>query len=236
MKAAVDKTAKRQISAITAIALLTLVCAMSARWLIQVDQGKEKPQHLAGLLPHHVEGWGVKDLPLGPTEATSANVREILKFDDHCHREFRRNATWISVYAAYWKPGKPARGLVGEHTPDVCWVTAGCELLAEVSEAQVVLAGRRYRDAEWRRFRMQDGSITEVLFWHIAGKQVLHFDQSSPIRWFRDAWREVSVSGKEQYFVRITSNRPILELIQEREIGAILRELADNTVAIPTAG
>jgi hypothetical protein len=234
MKTAHGRTAKLRVSAVTAIALLILICALSARRLMQVDRGKEKPQHLAGLLPSHIEGWVVKDLPLGPTEATSAKVREVLKFDDYCHREFRRNTTSISVYAAYWKPGKPARGLVGEHTPDICWVTAGCELLAEFSEANVVLAGRRYRDAEWRRFRMQDGSITEVLFWHIAGKHVLHFDQSSPMRWFRDAWREISVSGREQYFIRLTSNRPILELIQEWEIGAILQELGNHTLAMPT--
>ncbi len=79
------------------------------------------------LLPTAAEvpSWTVEYLPIADTPEMKAKVAEALNYDDAVYAIYTHGATRISVYIAYWIPGKMPYRLVAGHTPDVCWVGNG---------------------------------------------------------------------------------------------------------------
>ncbi len=87
-------------------------------------------QSLASLVPEKIPGWTVKDQPIAETEEMKKAVDEMLNYDDAVYRIYTQGKTTISVYVAYWKPGKMSPRLIAGHTPDVCWVNNGWKCTA----------------------------------------------------------------------------------------------------------
>ena len=202
--------------------LAVLGGSVAARWLPRREVVMTLKQSLALHVPAEILGWNVSGKLLAATEWQANLVQHALRFDDFVYRTYSRPGLSFSIYVAYWAPGKPARGLAGGHTPDTCWPLVGCQMLERRSEMKLVAGEHKLLDGEWRRFRMSGGTTTEVVWWHIVGGQVLHFDQWSLWRWLRDAVHELRVAGCEQYFVRITTAQPMSDVLTDPAFQAII--------------
>jgi hypothetical protein len=183
---------------------VVLMTGMVAPFVFMKRGGPGKGVHLSKRLSRELSGWEVRDVKLGANEFQTKHAEGVLLCDDYLFREYSQGSSSFSIYIAYWGPGKIARGHVGNHTPDICWVSNGAAMLEKKSEAVLSILGSETPRCEWRRFEMRDKSVVEVVFWHVVGGKVLYFDSSSPTRWLRDALHELVLAGKEQYFVRVS--------------------------------
>ena len=218
--AVIFQNVKRQIIALSVMALLGI--STLAQLTIGVPAVPEA-NPIKSLNESKNGSWLVKDLPLGETERQTKVAQELLQFDDYIYSEYSSGNAKFTIYLAYWKPGRAARGLAGGHTPDTCWTAAGCKILDRISE---ISPDPSLPPGEWRRFRMPGGTNAEVYFWHIVGGKVLHFDQESPIMWLRDAIREISVARSEQYFLRITTDGSFSDLVAMSSFRDVLKRVS----------
>ena len=69
--------------------------------------------------------WTLEYCPVAETAEMQKAVGEMLNFDDAVYAIYNNGALRISLYAAYWSPGKMSHRLIAGHTPDVCWVGGG---------------------------------------------------------------------------------------------------------------
>lgn len=166
-------------------------------------------QPLDALIPRELPGWTCTDVPLAETEELRARVGEILSFDDHISRLYRRGDTEILLYVAYWKPGQVPVKQVHEHTPDICWVRNGWQPLIRAHHVQVSSA---LLPCEERTFS-QKGQLAYVRFWHIVGQDVYSNPDSAYGQISLNFLKSLTQFGlnqrQEQLFVRISSNQPL---------------------------
>jgi len=179
---------------------------------------KREPQpgrgyHLHAVLPRELTGWSGKEVPLGTTEAATGAAEKTLRFDDVYFREFTSGGRTISLYVAYWGPGKMPTQLIASHTPDRCWVENGWS--CDAARHDISLTDRKFVFApgEWRVFSTPAGQKLTVLFWHRVGEQFYYYgDRVNSVpsvwRWWRDVAAQILRSPGEQYFVRVTSDQP----------------------------
>jgi hypothetical protein len=186
-----------------------------------------KGRHLHNVLPQQISGWTGSAAPLGPTEAVEGKVEKILKFDDVYFREFTAGRGTLSLYVAYWKPGGIPVQLVASHTPDRCWTSAGwtCQ---EMRHAVTLLG---LKPGAWREFASPSGTKLNVLFWHLIGHELYDFGDRftqvpHPMKWWRDVARQIVKTPQEQYFIRLTSDRPFEEIQDDPGFQEILAALA----------
>lgn len=164
------------------------------------------------LLPRKGElpGWTVSHQPIAETEEMKRAVAEQLNYDDAVYAIYAANGLRISVYAAYWTPGKMPYRMIATHTPDVCWVGGGWKCL--VRGTQLMAASERSKplEAEHRVFEL--GGISEhVIFCHFASGKLLRYETEAHPPWyamFADVFRTGVHQRGEQLFFRISSNRP----------------------------
>jgi hypothetical protein len=163
---------------------------------------------VADLLPlaDEVPGWDVREEPIADTPETKEAVNELLNYTDAAFVSYSRGAERISIYVAYWEPGRMSSRLIASHTPDVCWVGAGWERLeAKMAQRLTGPEGINIAEAELRRMR-QRTSEEWVLFWHFSGKERVSYGAAAP-PWsaiLTDLARGFDQRG-EQFFVRIST-------------------------------
>lgn len=168
---------------------------------------------VADLLPAGAElpGWTVQDQPVADTPEMQKRVGELLNFDDAVYRIYERGGDRFAVYIAYWTPGKMSQRLVAGHTPDVCWVASGWRI--EVAASGVKLGGEQTLPAEERTMAIHD-TAEYVVFWHRLDDQVVSYRRQGLPPWYAaitDLWRRGFDQRQEQFFVRVSSNRPVDE-------------------------
>lgn len=208
---------------------LVLAAAVSIPLWYRTETLPGKGAHLAQRLPPAPSGWASREMPLGETEAVQGAVEKTLKFEDVYFREYRSGMGTLTVYIAYWGPGKMPTQLVASHTPDRCWSSAGWS--CEEMKHGVQLAG--LRGGEWRLFRAPNGSPTHVQYWHLVGTEIYDYGERlnqvpSIWRWWRDAAFQAFRAPAEQYFVRLASDRPFDQLAADpgwQELMAALGKL-----------
>ena len=207
---------------------------------VQLRQGHNnlpgKGRHLTQVLPMNPTGWTGRDVPLGPTEAVQDAVEKTLLYDDVYFREFGSPRGAVSLYVVYWGPGKMPTQLVASHTPDRCWTSAGwiCESMrhqARLNGMDVAL-----RAGEWRLFSALNTQQLNVQFWHLVGSETYDYGERfnqvpSVWRWGRDAAKQVFRAPPEQYFIRLTSDRPFEELKGDLGWDELLQALANLGLA-----
>lgn len=169
------------------------------------------------LLPtaEELPGWKVEYFPIADTPEMQAKVNETLNYDDAVYAIYTRGMERISVYIAYWQPGKMSPRLVASHTPDVCWVRSGWTHVSGLSSAagdQQSLAGVR-KGGQYRIFRREEG-LEYVVFWHWVGREVVSQDwgENGVPRWtaiVRDLMRWPVQQRQEQFLVRISGPQPL---------------------------
>jgi len=96
-------------------------------------------------------GWTVEYKPIADTPEMKAKVDELLNYDDAVYAVYSKGLQRISVYIAYWTPGKMSQRLVAAHTPDVCWVGAGWRIVEARSGEGVVKPENGNLKPEWQR-------------------------------------------------------------------------------------
>jgi hypothetical protein len=185
---------------------------------------------LTKAVPAILPGWEVKDLPLGDTEALTASVASLLKFDAYIYREYRRGPRTFTVYVAYWTPGKIPPQLVEAHTPDICWPGSGW--FCEQRENNVDLgSGPTALGKGAQRVFSMPGRRIYVQFWHLVGGVQDDFSTrwdiiSYATRWSRDMMRSLGGHGpREQFFIRIASAEPLETIAAEAGAVEILQRL-----------
>lgn len=111
------------------------------------------------LLPklEEIPGWSMQYLPIADTPEVQAKVNELLNYDDAVYAVYTKGTERVSIYIAYWTPGKMSQRLIAGHTPDVCWVGSGWKILqaesgnsekpkAEVGREGLNPGARKFRD------------------------------------------------------------------------------------------
>ncbi len=165
------------------------------------------------LLPkiEDMPGWTVEYLPIADTPEMQAKVNEELNYDDAVFAVYTRGLERVSIYIAYWTPGKMPHRLVAGHTPDVCWVGGGWKTEAAESGVRwTVDDGRELLPCESREMTL-NGNREHVLFWHIANGESISYGTRGLAPWYAfitDLFSRNLNQRPEQYFVRLSSPRP----------------------------
>lgn len=198
---------------------------------------------LANLFPAATAGWVYRDVPMAETAEMKRAVAEVLNYNEAIFRVFRstRSDAEVSVYIAYWEPGRIHPRLIDQHTPDICWSGVGWTLVdSRYAETFPLPSGQRTKPGQYRRFS-QAGSVQEVVYWHLVDGKASPFTGGPEDRREPDFLPELRrdflrVYGA-QYFVRIASNLSIERWEQEPLIGEIIQAVAGLGIGTnPSAG
>jgi len=172
--------------------------------------------HLQGKVPEALAGWAARDEPLGSTEVVRGQVEAILNFDDYVFRVFTRGSTHVGVYVAYWKRDRMPVSRVASHTPDRCWTENGWTCESMTFNEVWTTGGKTLQPAQRRVFISPANVRENVAFWHLVNRKAFDFGErftlfTHPGKWIRDTVSYAALGSEEQYFVRLTSNRPFEE-------------------------
>ncbi len=168
---------------------------------------------LADMLPttDEVPGWVIEPEEIARTPEMKRAVAEMLNFDDAVFVSYLSGSDRISVYLAHWNPGRISHRLIAGHTPDVCWVGNGWEVVERHHDLELPIRG--VPPAEHRKMRFQ-GRDETVLFWHLVGGEVHSYNAPCPpwYAMFTDTWQRRCRQREEQLFVRVSSPLPASRL------------------------
>ncbi len=187
---------------------------------------------LTKAVPSELPGWEVEDHELADSEEMQDRVEDILNFSEALFRSYTKGKTTISVYIAYWEPRKMPVRQVQAHTPDICWVRNGWQVAD--SEYSVALnAGELpLKPAEFR-VMTKDPVLQYVYYWHTVGDNIYvnrtigSWDKWDPIK---SLFKFGLNQKREQFFIRLSSNRPFNEIWNDPDFQLILSDLAALTL------
>jgi hypothetical protein len=182
---------------------------------------------LIGLLPASPSGWQVET----PTDLYQ--FAGVLQTSHLAERTYLRGTsdsdfTQVTVYVAFWSAGQASVSRVASHTPDASWPGAGWSPrpLLEIPQSPGY-PGLAITPGEQRLFQNADGYLQNVWFWHIYDGRVISFrDPYSVPALIRLVLQYGFRRQGDQYFVRISSNKPWHELEAEPLVRDILTKLA----------
>jgi len=163
------------------------------------------------LLPkiEEMPGWNVEYLPIADTPEMQAKVDEELNYDDAVFAVYTRGAERVSIYIAYWSPGRMPSRLVASHTPDVCWVESGWRIESANSDFRITSDhGTQLPPCEMREMSLRDHREC-VAFWHIANNEFISYRTYGPPPWYAflsDIRSRKFTQRPEQFFVRVSSS------------------------------
>ena len=184
---------------------------------------------LAAILPAAPAGWEVS------TPTNLYQFAGILQTTHLMERTYLRTAgkgqpTQLTVYIAYWPAGQTTVSRVASHTPDACWPGTGWAA-RPVPDAQQVLQmpGQTLPAAEHRVFQNEAGYAQNVWFWHLYdGRSITYLDPYSVPALLKLALRYGFRRPGDQYFIRVSSNRPWSELADEPLVRDIFANLGHH--------
>jgi len=193
-----------------------------------------QPIGLAKTIPTTLSGWTGGDEPLGPTEFIQSAVERNLNYDDVVNRVFHKNGMTLGIYAAYWSPGRMPVQKVASHTPDRCWSENGWTCEEMRSGVKIPDGNQGLRPGYWRRFSTPGLRAGQqyVIYWHLVGGELYdygtgHNRRPNPIDWWRDTIHYAIKGSAEQYFIRLTSDRPFTEIENDSGFQKIVEALAE---------
>jgi hypothetical protein len=217
---------KQIILIVTALALLT-VLSFRLYFAFVPPPAPSLKQPLAEILPKQLTGWQVEDHDMAESPEASARISDLLNFDDAVFRTYRRGDTFIGVYVAYWKPGKASYRWAGSHTPDTCWLINGWTCTERKYSIPFKPLGKSFESAEFGIYE-KNGLAQNVYFWHLIGGKSNSYKQKGR-GYYLNALKDIQKHGlnqrKEQFFIRLSSNREIEALKQLAEFEKIHKGL-----------
>jgi hypothetical protein len=205
--------------------------------------------------PVQLPEWRTQFLPVAESAEMQRAVDELLNFDQAAFARYTLGSVEVSLYAAYWSPGKMSHRLIAAHTPDVCWVGAGWERV-EARQTQLWESGMRVGvgspapvvDAalaapverltvagapwEFRKFTLP-GRIEYVVFLHLVGGQAINYGVHGAPPWYSflvDLFARGLRQREEQFFVRISGNRPLSELLATEPVRLFLLQFEQEAL------
>ncbi len=184
---------------------------------------------LGALLPGSAAGWQVV------TPNDLYQFADILQTSHLFERTYLRKTgakdfVQFTVYIAYWPSGQASVSRVASHTPDACWPGAGWtpHPLIDAQEAPE-LPGLILSPGERRLFQSAQGYRQNVWFWHLYDGRVLnHRDPYSVPALLEIALQYGFRRQGEQFFIRLSSNKPWRELAEE----PLVREIMSNLTTL----
>lgn len=186
---------------------------------------------LAKAVPVQTGGWIGKEEKLGPSEFVSDAAARVLNFDDYLYRIYQKDGRSLGVYIAHWAPGRMPTHKVASHTPDRCWTENGWKCNETKFAVPIQAGDKTFKPAEWRRFTPPGGGPTQyVLYWHLVGDELYDYGarfnaRPDPVKWVRDSIAYAVKGSQVQYFIRLTSNRPMDDLLADPTLGELWRSL-----------
>lgn len=161
-------------------------------------------------LPMEIVDWQGTDQPIADTPEMKDAVVEMLNYDDAIFRNYTNGSRTLSVYAAYWGPGKFHPRLISIHTPDVCWKSNGMIPMDANYNYALSVMGSPLWHAQYREFDA-GGKPIYVIYWHILNGLLSGYAEgpnSSSRQFVDNLWRDMSEGIGQQYFIRISSSTP----------------------------
>ncbi|MBI2516424.1 MAG: exosortase/archaeosortase family protein [Opitutae bacterium] len=207
-------------AAIAALALFFLFFARPATVPAAPSAGVET------LLPTEAEGWQVN------TTRDLYRFSEVLRTNQLAERTYLRvidgQPTQLTVYVAYWAAGQAPVSLVASHTPDACWPGSGWTVQpTATTHPALVVDGRSLPPVEYRAFRGPGEYPQHVWFWHVYnGRAINYRDPYSVPALLGLALRYGFQREGDQYFIRISSNRPWEQFASEPLVRELFHRLA----------
>lgn len=212
--------------------------------------------NLRGLLPSLPEGWTMREIPIADSPEMKEAVGELLNFDDGVFVNYLGpNGDRLSVYVAYWTPGKMSHRLIAGHTPDVCWVLTGWKRSSMERIDGSLLSPSAHKKATWRtsgaddpkstgflplvqlqrvipdgegRTFVANGKTEYVWFWHLVGGQSKRYGGNLAPPWYAaitDMLQKGFNQREEQFFIRLSSNSPLADQVGDPMLSAVLSSL-----------
>jgi hypothetical protein len=161
------------------------------------------------------------DLDLAGSPEEWAKVREGLNFTDYIYKSVELNGRLLNVYVASWDASTMAPRLVQGHTPDVCWVRVGWDMIS-ATESFI-----DSKDEKWlvedRQFK-HDGVIQYVKYWHILGGKSFTYGKAGLPPWwatFLDLFKYGTRLRSPHVFVRLSSTVPLESMLSGGDGAAI---------------
>ena len=189
--------------------------------------GKSLKQSMPGNLP----GWSVEELPVGPTELDRTVISQCLNYDELIYRRYYSARGSFCLYAAYWAPQRMSPCAVGIHTPDGCWMLSGWTCEASSFSWKSRLGDKELLPAQYRIFRDAVGRVQQVVYWHLVGGKPFDGDyRIDGSRSILGYWKGVLLhhagGNTEQYFIRLSSERPFEEIWDDPGFRSLMESLA----------
>lgn len=178
------------------------------------------------LLPETPADWQVS------TARDLYQFSDILRTDELVQRTYYRmldgQPCQLTVYVAHWNPGQAPVSLVASHTPDACWPGAGwIPQVNAATRTTLAIDGRQLPAGEQRVFLGQSGRAQNVWFWHVYDGRVISYqDPYSVPALLSLALRYGFRREGDQYFIRVSCNRPWEQLAREPLVRQIFSNLA----------
>lgn len=219
-----------------ALGLLMVWSATFVFGFLVPDSPPTIDRRLAEIIPEQIDGWISREVPLSSTPTGEDRVLDILDLDDFFSREYIRGDTRVMVYVAYWFPKSEPYSSVAIHNPDSCWVIAGWDVKERESGRIMELGGVPLKQHEWGIYE-KDGDDAHVMFWHLLGGEPnehiekMVWTQSGVDSFKRQFYFVFNLFqlgldlGRDQLFVRLSSNKPFEELENDRDFQRIMDEL-----------
>jgi len=213
-------------AALVLAAAVVLIVYGSTRPLVRTFHGD-----LAALLPEAPPGWTRTLRPIADTPEMQRAVGELLNYDDGVFADYTRGTDRLSVYIAYWTPGRMSHRLVAGHTPDVCWVGAGWRctergtLSPQVSSFSPQVPPLPV--AEARTFTFKD-TTEYVWFWHLVGGAPKSYGTGFTAPWhapLTDMLARGLQQREEQFFIRLSAPAPLDDPALQPLLDTVLRAL-----------
>ena len=189
-------------------------------------------------IPAAPSGWTRTARAIADTPEMQEKVDELLNFDDGVFYDYISGPLRLSVYVAYWEPGKMSSRLVAGHTPDVCWVGAGwiCTARRTIALSDVQPTDFNAKTAETAkdakpspppsdfhpppsdippaeaRTFVANGTTEYVWFWHLVDGEAQSYGTGQEPPWHAalfDLIRRGFDQRSEQLFIRLSSPQPL---------------------------
>ncbi len=194
-------------------------------------------EKLTDIVPSTLTGWKIKDMDMAESPESSARITDFLNFDDALFRVFEKGDTFIGLNIAYWTPGKASYRWAGAHTPDTCWVQNGWTRTDREYSIPFEHGEAQFQPAEFGVYE-KNGSAQNVYFWHLVGGQAFGYAQQGGHN-ILGALIDIKHHGlnlrQEQFFIRLSSNKPLEELRKMASFSKILDSLTAIGLASDSA-
>jgi hypothetical protein len=171
---------------------------------------------LTDIVPSQLSGWKVRDLDMAESPESSARITDFLNFDDALFRVFEKGDTFVGLYIAYWTPGKTSYRWAGAHTPGTCW---GQSRWTRIDREYNVPFSSESAELEPAEFGIYEKVGNAFGYEQQGGHHIF------------GALLDIKHHGlnlsREQFFIRLSSNKRIEELKKIEGVNKILESLKD---------